>query len=208
MTLVSRVSRPLPFVVLSLSYGALFLAATLLASACGEPPSKELHQAQGAIDAARAAGAAEYAPEGLDAALDALKRAGDFANQRDYRQALNFALEARERARNAAAQAAEAKARARGNAEKALQALQTRLEHATSLLASAKEARVAPRAVRPLAEAVGATAKVLQEARSALDRDDFEGAIVLLGDSGEKLGTAMDGVSSALVARAKGAGRR
>jgi hypothetical protein len=203
MTVSSRLSRAWPFVALSLPYGALFLLATLLASACGDPPSKELHQAQGAIDAARAAGATEYAPKELEAARDAAKRADSFANQRDYRQALNFALEAREHARNAAAQAADAKAQARGNAEKAVQALQTRLDHATSLLASAKEARVAARAVRPLIEAVGATQKVLQEARSTLDQGDFEGAVALVGDSASTLGTAMDAVSSALVARAK-----
>lgn len=199
----SRLSRAWPFVALWLPYGILFLLATLLASACGEPPSKELHQAQGAIDAARAVGAAEYAPEELDAARDALKRAGDFASQRDYRQALSFALDARARARNAAVQAAEAKARARGNAERAVQALQTRLEHATSLLANAVEARLAARAVRPLTEAIGVTEKVLQEARSTLDGGDFEGAIARVGDTGAKLGIAVDAVSTALVARAK-----
>ncbi|MGH9161953.1 MAG: DUF4398 domain-containing protein [Vicinamibacteraceae bacterium] len=201
--MTSRLSRSWPLLALSLPYWGAFLLATLLASACGEPPSKELHQAQGAIDAARAAGAAEYAPEALEAADDALKRAGDFANQRDYRQALSFALDARERARTAAAQAADAQARARGNAEKAVQALQTRLEHATGLLASAKDARLAARAVRPLAEAVGATEKVLQEARSTLERGDLEGAITLVRDPGAKLGTAMEAVSNALVARAK-----
>ena len=37
--------------------------AFVLAAGCGDPPDKELHQAQGAIDAARAAGAEQYAVE-------------------------------------------------------------------------------------------------------------------------------------------------
>src|SRR6476646_8902770 len=65
---------------------ALLAIASLVA--CGEPPDKEMHQAQGAIDAARAAGAETYAPAELKAAVDALTRAQDAVAQRDYRLAL------------------------------------------------------------------------------------------------------------------------
>ena len=57
-----------------------------------------MQQAQGAIDAARAAGADQYAREEFTAAEDALKRSHEAVAQRDYRQALNTALDARERA--------------------------------------------------------------------------------------------------------------
>jgi len=40
---------------------AACLLAVLVVTACGEPPNKEMDQAQGAIDAARAAGADRYA---------------------------------------------------------------------------------------------------------------------------------------------------
>ena len=72
------------------------LLPALLIVACGEPPNKELHQAQGAIDAARAAGAAVYAPEELKGAVDALTHAQEAVGQRDYRLALNHALDSRE----------------------------------------------------------------------------------------------------------------
>ena len=71
----------------------------LAAGGCGEPPSKEMHQAQGAIDAARAAGAERYAADTLAAAVKALAQADLAANQRDYRLALNHALDSRERRR-------------------------------------------------------------------------------------------------------------
>ena len=40
----------------------------LFVAGCADPPSKEMDQAQGAIDAARAAGADQYATTGLTAA--------------------------------------------------------------------------------------------------------------------------------------------
>ena len=53
------------------------LAAALLCLACAEPPNKEMDQAQGAIDAARAAGADRYATTEYAAATDALKNANE-----------------------------------------------------------------------------------------------------------------------------------
>ena len=84
--------------------GLLVVASACLAAAmaCAEPPDKEIQQAIGAIDAARAAGAAEYAAEDFTAAQDALTRANDAVELRDYRLALNHALDSRERAQNAA----------------------------------------------------------------------------------------------------------
>ena len=43
----------------------VLLPLLLLATACSEPPHKELDRAQGAIDAARAAGAEQYAAAGI-----------------------------------------------------------------------------------------------------------------------------------------------
>src|ERR1044071_7652591 len=103
------------------------LAAALLivvAAACGgEPPDKEIKQAQAAIDAARGAGAAQYAKAEFAAAQDALKRATDAVADRDYRLALNHALDARERAETAARQAADAKVMARADADRDVRAL-------------------------------------------------------------------------------------
>src|SRR5437773_5668205 len=96
------------------------LVAALAASGCGNPPDKEMQQAQGAIDAARAAGADQYARDEFAAAEDALKRAREAVVQRDYRQALNNALDARERAQTAAKEAADLKTAAHLAAERAL----------------------------------------------------------------------------------------
>jgi|GEM_PF-5338231 len=79
----------------------LGLTAVLLISACGDPPDKELQQARSAIESARGAGAEVYARDEFSAAETALKGATEAVDQRDYRLALNRALDARERAQNA-----------------------------------------------------------------------------------------------------------
>ncbi len=74
----------------SMRHARLLLALCLVVPlvGCAEPPAKELSQAQGAIDAARAAGAAEYAVEEFTAASDTLARAHQAVTERDYRAAL------------------------------------------------------------------------------------------------------------------------
>jgi len=103
-----------------LAVSCLVACVVALTVGCGDPPSKELHQAQGAIDAARAAGADSYATDEFSAAVDALARAEAAVAQRDYRLALSQALDSRERAQNAAKLAASQKAAVRSDAERLL----------------------------------------------------------------------------------------
>src|SRR5258707_15772841 len=98
----------------------LAIAAVLTSLSCGDPPDKELQQARDAIESARGAGADLYAREEFSAAETALKNATDAVDQRDYRLALNRALDARERAQNAAQEAVTRKAAARADASRAV----------------------------------------------------------------------------------------
>ena len=92
--------------------------ALVVLGACSEPPHKEHQQAETAVASARAADAAIYAPEGLQAAEAALLKYDESVAQRDYRQALNLAIEARDKAYEAAQQAGEAKNSARNEANR------------------------------------------------------------------------------------------
>jgi hypothetical protein len=136
-----------------------------------------MNQAQGAIDAARAAGAEQYAPTELAGAVDALKRADEAVAQRDYRLALNNALDSRERAQNAAKAAGVARAQARGNAERLVAEVATLLAQARARLAADPSARTPRRAVQEQREIVDAVDKRLQEARAAIAADDYPGAV-------------------------------
>src|SRR5437764_15492055 len=93
------------------------LLLSVFTSACrDDPPEKEMQEAQDAINSAVAAGADVYAHDEITAARDALKHAREAIDQRDYRLALNNALDGRERAQNAAKEAADNKATARSDA--------------------------------------------------------------------------------------------
>lgn len=144
----------------------------LAASGCDEPPNKELHQAQGAIDAARAAGADSYAVEDYTAAVGALKRAEDAVGQRDYRLALSQALESRERAQTAAKLAASQKAAVRSEAERMLAEVTSATTVATGRLSTD-----GPRLSKPVSAALSAAIAnaraAVEDAGKALADEDY-----------------------------------
>ena len=142
--------------------------AVILSAACSEPPQKEIDRAQGAIDAARAAGAEQYAPEPFTAATTAMQQTHEAVQQRDYRLALSRVTDANERALEAARQAANNKAKARVEAETAVNHLATSIRQLDERLKVAEASRVreieSARRVRTTAD------RTLQEARAAVDR--------------------------------------
>lgn len=144
-----------------------------LTSACGEPPDKEIQQAQGALDAARAAGAEQYARDEFTAAQDALKQAHEAVDDRDYRQALNHALDAREQAQNAAKDASDRKATARADAERALRTAIETVEKAKVRLQEAEAARPAPAALAAARRAIADGDDAVQKARAGFQRGDY-----------------------------------
>jgi hypothetical protein len=152
----------------------LLLAVVLLPLwGCGEPPHKEMNQAQGAIDAAHAAGAGTFAAQEIADAEAALARAEAAAGEGDYRLALSQALDARERARTAAREAATRQAEARSDAERALQALDTVLATADTRAADARGRNVPARVLAPLDVAVADARTRMQEARTALEAQRY-----------------------------------
>ena len=106
-----------------------------------------MDQAQGAIDAARAAGAAEYAGDELTAAVEALTHANEAVVAKDYRLALAHALDSRERAQNAAKMAVDGRARARGDAERTLAETTALVDRTEASLKAPELARANRRAV-------------------------------------------------------------
>lgn len=159
----------------SLLVTIVLLAFTSLACG-GDPPDKEIQQAQSAIDAARAVGADKYAAEEYAAAVAALTTAKTAVEQRDYRLALNDALDSRERAINAASQAASGKAAARAGAERALAAAAAAVSAGETKVKAAGSHLPA----RSLAEArsgVTAAQQRVQEARAAIRKDDYDTAL-------------------------------
>jgi hypothetical protein len=161
----------------------LALAAALAAMisvifvACGgDPPDKEIQQAQGAIDAAKAVGADQYATDEFAAAQTALKNATDAVDQRDYRLALNHALDARDRAKTAARQAADRKAAARVDADRALAASARALIEVQAHLKTAETNRVPARLVQEARRTLATAERAVQKARTSFDAGDYPAA--------------------------------
>jgi hypothetical protein len=187
---------------------ALVLLLCVLAAGCGEPPSKEMHQAQGAIDAARAAGADVYARDEYAAATAALKQAEDAVAQRDYRLALNYALDSRERAQNAAREAATARAQARSTAERMLAEVTAALAAAGTRLDEAHEKRIAVRLLAPPGETIASVRRAVQEAGTALGREDYLAAERALRDQAARVRTATAQIDQVLAANPSRPARR
>ena len=180
---------------------ALLLPLLLFVTGCSEPPQKELDRAQGAIDAARAAGAEQYATQEFAAATAALQQAHEAVEQRDYRLALTRALDAGDRAQDAAKGAADGKARARSEAEAAINAANV-AEGRLKARINADRARL-PRAELDAARQVERDADVaLQKARASLNTGDYLQAKDLVKDVESQITTQIKALDAAAAARA------
>jgi hypothetical protein len=151
----------------------MWVLAALFLSACGTPPNKEMDQAQGAIDAARAAGADRYATTEYGAATNALKLANDAVAQRDYRLALGYALESREHAQNAARDGAEARARIRGEVERSMAEIAALTARANTQLEAAQRARTPRSVLRAARQALAQVNDDVQKAGAAVKTGDY-----------------------------------
>ena len=132
-----------------------------------------MDQAQGAIDAARAAGADRYATTEYAAAPKSLQLANDAVAQRDYRLALNHALESREHAQNAAREAANTHARIRGEVERSMAEIAALLAQANARIAAAEKTRTPRRTIANARRTLMQVHDDLQKAGAAMQRDDY-----------------------------------
>ena len=167
------------------------ILAVLFIAACAEPPNKEMDQAQGAIDAARAAGADRYASNEYKAATDALKRSEDAVTQRDYRLALNEALDSREHAQNAAREAAEARAQLRGEVERDMAQSAGLIAEANTRLAAATRTRATRRNIDAPRRELATVNERVQKAGAAMKADDYLTARTALQGVKERIESAM-----------------
>lgn len=174
----------------------LALVIVLLSAGCAEPPSKEMNQAQGAIDAARAAGADRFAASEFAAATDALKRSEEAVAAGDYRQALSHAIDSRERAQLAAKVAVEGRANLRGQAERSISEVATLLSRARTQLKDPDIVRTG-RTLRAPRATVAKTETMLQEARSALAREDYDAVSQALKGAAAQLQAALTEIDEA-----------
>jgi len=157
-----------------------WLVVVLVAISCAEPPHKEMDQAQGAIDAARAAGAEQYAAAEFTAATKALAQSNEAVTARDYRLALNYALESREQAQNAARTAADTRAKLRGDVERSIAEAKSLIAQARARMDGPSGAQI-PRGTRRTAQQrIKQLEGELQKADASLQAEKYQEADQLL----------------------------
>jgi hypothetical protein len=167
--------------------GCLLLAVV----GCSEPPQKEIDQAQSAVEAARIAGADKYATAEYGAAVSSLDKARAAVDQRDYRQALNYALDSRQRAADATRQAADGKARAKHDVEAVYGEAATRTNRLQAVLRAAETGGTPAKSLKPVQGALADARASLQKASAAITAGNYEDATAVLTEVRGKLDAAI-----------------
>lgn len=152
---------------------------------CSEPPTAEHDQAIASLTAARTAGAATYAAEELAAAQEALKRYDELVAQRDYKQALNAALNARDRGFEAAKASAAKQQTLKDDAAKLIATIDLDLKAAEAALSTAP--RSAAKRADKLRQTRKSTTAAVQEARTLLGNGELTKAGKRLADASAAL---------------------
>jgi len=185
----------------------LIVGGLILAAACSGPPQKEIDQAQAALDSARAAGADRYATSEYADAASSLQKAHDAVTQRDYRQALNYAIDSRQRAQEALRVAPEGKTRAHDAAVKDYDRTASRANELQTRLREADAARVPARDLQTPRSTLAEARQALQEASAAITAGNFEAVSKSLTEVRGKLDGAMAVMEKILRAARKKSGR-
>lgn len=171
----------------------MLLVGLLSIAACDSPPIKEMSEAKAAVERARTAGAERYASTEYQAAQAALRRSNESVSQRDYRQALAFALDSRELAQTALHVAGEQKAVARDTTMRAIRTLEQSIAGARQQIEAVQVPARAPKTradrlhVSDLRRAIVVANVALQKARAAVAEDDYPGANQALAGAAERL---------------------
>lgn len=160
-----------------------------------------MDQAQGAIDAARAAGADRYAAEPFTAAQRSLSLATEAVDQRDYRLALSHAIESREQAQTSARLAAETQARLRGEVERSKAEINALIAQATGRLTTAEKTRVSRRLLSESRQSLAAADGLLQKADAAVQAQDFSAAEAALSGAKERISQVITRLDAAMGAQ-------
>jgi hypothetical protein len=180
------------------------LCATAISFGCATPPTHEIEQAQQAVAAAVAAGADRYAVPQYESAVNALKSAQDAVAQRDYRLALNHALDSRDRAQAAEKEARGQQTILRSAAERRLGEVTATLDRAKQRLAAAQAARVPRQTLAGPRSAIAEAEASLQKAGTGIQEGNYLSSQQQLEESAKKLESAIAGIEKSMKGRGRG----
>lgn len=156
----------------------------LLLAGCAKPPQADLDAARTAVEAARSAGAADYAPESLRQAEDTLAQletelqaqAQKASFTRSYKETARLALATRRAGEQAVTDAASGKETARTEAQSLMAEAQAALDSARTLLSSAPAGKGSQSEIEAMKSDLTGAQTALGEAQSAYEAGRFSEA--------------------------------
>jgi hypothetical protein len=160
-----------------------------LAVGCSAPPIKERKQADAAIAAAKAANAETYAPDDLKSAEQSLSRYDGAVAQRDFQQALNLALAARDEAYDATKKAGDRRTALKTQFDQLVLETQGLVGQANARLAPSKATAVpaSRSATTRLRQAIRTTTTAMQEASARAAEGDLIAAVKRLSAAPDEM---------------------
>lgn len=156
------------------------LVVALLTLSCSAPPEKEHLLALEALAAARTPDATVYAAEELAAAEAALAAYDRAVADRDYRQALSRAMEARDKANQAPQAASERKAQARVQADSLLAECNAVLSSLRLRMTASGANRPTAAQLNQLRQATRTRPSQIRVAEAMINQQNYKNAIAAL----------------------------
>ena len=177
-------------------YGLMVVG--LMISGCAKPPTMEIADAENAVNAAAQAGAADFAPNELNLAKNALDDARSKVASKDYKGALAGALDAKVKAEEAQAAIASGKEAAKALAADAIKAVEAKLKEL-----KAKSAKMAGKAGAELKSSI----KTVEAEWTKVVEDNMNGNYTKVTSDATAIGTKIDELAKKSVAPAKPAAK-
>lgn len=157
------------------------LVGLAMVMGCAKPPQEQIDSAKQAIENARTAGAADYAPNSLADAENAMQQLETelaaqekkFALLRSYKNSTAMATTAVQTAERAVADAQAGKERTRGEAEMLITQAKTAMEEANGMLATAPAGKGSQMDIEMMKADLAGVATTLAEAEAAFQAESF-----------------------------------
>lgn len=176
------------------SYIYGLMVAGLMISGCAKPPTMEIADAENAVNAAAQDGAAEFAPNELNIAKNALDDARSKVASKDYKGARAGALDAKAKAEAAQAAIAAGKEAAKAAAADSIKAVEAKLKEL-----KAKSAKMAGKAGAELKSSI----KTIEAEWTKVVEDNINGNYTKVTSAAADIGAKIDELAKKGVAPAK-----
>lgn len=176
----------------SFIYG--LMVAGLMITGCAKPPTMEIADAENAVNAAAQDGAAEFAPNELNLAKNALDDARSKVASKDYKGALAGALDAKAKAEEAQAAIASGKEAAKALAADSIKAVEAKLKEL-----KAKSAKMAGKAGAELKSSI----KTIEAEWTKVVEDNMNGNYTKVTSAASSIGNKIDELGKKSIAPIK-----